>query len=71
MLGPWYKIFRTEVSLEISLDIVPYSTKLSRDKTFVVRSPCIKYVRKAFAFASKQCLLALKHFEIHGKTFVV
>ena len=49
---------------------IPYSTKLLRDKTFVVRSPC-EYPRRNFAFASKQCSQVLKHFEIRGKTFAV
>ena len=49
---------------------VPYNTKLSRDKTFVVRSPC-KYSQKNIHVCIKQSPQKPKNFEICGKTFMV
>ena len=50
----------------ISLKPLPYSTKVSRDKTFVVRSPC-EYSRKNF-----HVCISIAHAKVsRDKTFVV
>ena len=51
-------------------NLLPYSTKLLKDKTFAVRSQC-EYLWKTFAFVTKQHPQVHKNFEICGKTFAV
>ena len=54
--------------------IIPYSTKVLKDKTFAVRSPC-EYSRKNFhvciSIAQNDVLKISKRLEIRGKTFAV